>query len=149
MVWFPSAAFSGVEINTFSSAEQESQYKKLINELRCLVCQNQNLADSNSELAQDLRKEVYLMLEKGSSDDEIIEFMVTRYGDFVLYNPPLKPVTFLLWFGPFVLLFVAVLIVVFMIKNSRQAEVITLNDDERLKLEKILKSDSEKGHDKS
>jgi len=138
---FPVTAFSGVEINEFSSAEMESQYKKLVNELRCLVCQNQNLADSNSELAQDLRKEVYQMLEKGNSDDEIIDFMVARYGDFVLYKPPFKPVTFLLWLGPFVLLFFAVLVVLYMIKNNQQTEVVILDKEEKLQAEKLLNTD--------
>jgi len=143
IVLFPATAFSGVEINEFSSAEQEREYKKLVNELRCLVCQNQNLADSNSELAQDLRKEVYQMLEKGNSNDEIIDFMVARYGDFVLYKPPFKPVTFLLWLGPFVLLFLAVLVVAYMIKNNQQAEVVTLDKDEKLRAEKLLNADAE------
>jgi len=148
MVLFPATAFSGVEINEFSSVEMENQYKKLVNELRCLVCQNQNLADSNSELAQDLRKEVYQMLTKGSSDEEIIDFMVARYGDFVLYKPPFKPVTFLLWFGPFVLLFFAVLVVVFMIKNNQKTEVVALDEDEKLQAEKLLNADAEKGNNK-
>ena len=78
-------ALAGVEVHQFEDPEQEQQYNRLIAELRCLVCQNQNLADSNAELAQDLRQEVYEMIQNGASDQEIINFMVVRYGDFVLY----------------------------------------------------------------
>lgn len=84
--------------------EYQGRYNKLLHELRCLVCQNQTLADSGSGLADDLRLEVKRMLEEGLSDQQIFTFMSDRYGDFVLYNPPVKPRTWLLWFGPFVLL---------------------------------------------
>ncbi|HEV2976772.1 MAG TPA: cytochrome c-type biogenesis protein [Casimicrobiaceae bacterium] len=79
--------------------------KRLESELRCLVCQNQTLADSNADLADDLRREVRTLALAGKSDDDIRAYLVTRYGDFVLYDPPVKPVTWLLWFGPFALLF--------------------------------------------
>jgi cytochrome c-type biogenesis protein CcmH len=78
--------------------------KKLETELRCLVCQNQTLADSNADLADDLRREVRALARAGKSDDEIKAYLVARYGDFVLYNPPLKSTTWLLWGGPFALL---------------------------------------------
>ena len=84
--------------------EYQQRYNNLLHELRCLVCQNQTLADSGSGLADDLRLEVKRMLEEGNSDQQIFAFMSDRYGDFVLYNPPVKPRTWLLWFGPFVLL---------------------------------------------
>ncbi len=79
--------------------------KRLESELRCLVCQNQTLADSNADLADDLRREVRTLALAGKSDDEIRSYLVARYGDFVLYDPPVKPITWLLWFGPFALLF--------------------------------------------
>ena len=82
----------------------EGRLKKLDEELRCLVCQNQSLADSNAPLAQDLRREVRSLADAGKSDAEIKEFLVARYGDFVLYKPPVKATTWLLWFGPFLLL---------------------------------------------
>ena len=82
----------------------DSRLKKLEEELRCLVCQNQSLADSNAPLAEDLRREVRALAVAGKSDAQIKEFLVARYGDFVLYDPPVKRVTWLLWFGPFVLL---------------------------------------------
>ena len=82
----------------------DARLKKLEETLRCLVCQNQSLADSNAPLAEDLRREVRALAVAGKSDDEIKQFLVARYGDFVLYDPPVKRVTWALWFGPFVLL---------------------------------------------
>jgi cytochrome c-type biogenesis protein CcmH len=82
----------------------DTRLKSLENELRCLVCQNQTLADSNAPLAEDLRKEVRDLATGGKSDDEIRAYLVARYGDFVLYKPPVKSTTYVLWFGPFVLL---------------------------------------------
>ena len=82
----------------------DTRLKKLEEELRCLVCQNQSLADSNAPLAEDLRREVRALAVAGKNDAEIKQFLVARYGDFVLYDPPVKSTTWLLWFGPFVLL---------------------------------------------
>ncbi len=87
--------------------QAEARLKALAVELRCLVCQNQTLADSNAPLAEDLRREVREMIAKNMSDQEIIDFLVERYGDFVLYRPPLRATTTLLWIGPFLLLAVA------------------------------------------
>lgn len=96
---------AAIESYAFESKQQEQDYHVLIDELRCLVCQNQNLADSNAELAQDLRKQVYSMLVEQKQDKQsVVNFMVERYGDFVLYNPPLKLQTYLLWGGPFLFL---------------------------------------------
>ncbi len=88
----------------FDQPEQAARYQRLTEELRCLVCQNQNLADSHADLAQDLRNEVYRMITGGQTDRQIVDFMVARYGEFVLYRPPVSPLTWLLWFGPFLLL---------------------------------------------
>lgn len=82
----------------------DARLKKLEEELRCLVCQNQSLADSNAPLAEDLRREVRALAAQGKNDEEIKTFLVARYGDFVLYDPPVKRITWLLWFGPFALL---------------------------------------------
>lgn len=90
----------------FTDLEQEMRFTQLTLELRCLVCQNQNLADSDAPLAQDLRKEIYDMLQAGKSDDEIKTFMVERYGDFVLYSPPVQGNTLALWVMPAVILLV-------------------------------------------
>jgi cytochrome c-type biogenesis protein CcmH len=119
----------------FESEEQEALFNKLSDELRCLVCQNQSIADSNADLAKDLREEIYGMLTEGKSEEEIIDFMVARYGDFVLYNPPLKPMTWVLWFGPvFALLagFVFVARIMKQQKTNRESEM-TGEELERLK----------------
>ena len=96
-------AQSVFEPRGFSSPEHEERYRSLVDELRCLVCQNQNIAESNADLATDLRREVYRMVEAGQTAGEVAAFMVARYGDFVLYRPPLKGGTLMLWAGPFVL----------------------------------------------
>ncbi|HHF7367085.1 TPA: cytochrome c-type biogenesis protein [Legionella bozemanae] len=86
------------------SAQKEAQFNHLLKDLRCLVCQNQDLADSNAELAKDLRNQVYQMVKEGKSDSEISDYLIARYGDFILFNPPVKAVTLLLWFGPILFL---------------------------------------------
>lgn len=83
---------------------QEAQFNHLLKDLRCLVCQNQDLADSNADLAKDLRNQVYQLVKEGKSDSEITEYLVSRYGDFILFKPPVKAVTYLLWFGPLLFL---------------------------------------------
>jgi len=82
------------------SAKQEAQFHHLLHDLRCLVCQNQDLADSNAGLAKDLRNEIYNLVKEGKSDKEIIDYATERYGDFILFKPPVKTITYLLWFGP-------------------------------------------------
>jgi cytochrome c-type biogenesis protein CcmH len=88
----------------FDSPRQDSQFQHLLRELRCLVCQNQDLSDSNSDLAKDLRKEVYDQVKANKSDAEIMDYLSTRYGDFILFKPPVKSLTFILWFGPILFL---------------------------------------------
>ncbi|HEX5055013.1 MAG TPA: cytochrome c-type biogenesis protein [Gammaproteobacteria bacterium] len=105
----------------FSHPEYKERYNNLINQLRCLVCQNQTIADSHAELALDLRKRVYEMIEQGASDRDVIDFMAQRYGDFVLYNPPLKPSTMLLWFAPFIAIGVgSVALLLYIVRRNRQ-----------------------------
>ncbi|MGE5945644.1 MAG: cytochrome c-type biogenesis protein, partial [Betaproteobacteria bacterium] len=101
-------ASSTTEAAVANDPVAEKRLLALSEELRCLVCQNQNIADSNAELAQDLRREIRGMIKDGKSDKEIIHFMVVRYGDFVLYRPPVKGVTLLLWGGPLVLMLLGV-----------------------------------------
>ncbi len=131
------------EQREFDDAEQLARYKTLIYELRCLVCQNQNLADSNAELAGDLRREVHRMILEGKSNQDVTDFMVSRYGDFVLYRPPLKAKTVLLWSGPFVL-GLGALVLLLMHLRRRAAERATptpLSDDERARLHALLERD--------
>ena len=103
---FCSSSWAANTARHFDDAEQERRYYSLTKELRCLVCQNQNLADSNAELAKDLRDKVYEMIKAGSSDVQIVDYMVDRYGDFVLYKPPVNLSTIFLWVGPFIILLV-------------------------------------------
>lgn len=104
LIWFSVNAMAAVEYRRFEQPEQEQAYQSLISELRCLVCQNQNIADSNADLAKDLRRQVYEMLLQGQSRQQIIDFMTQRYGDFVLYRPAFKLKTGLLWLGPLLFL---------------------------------------------
>jgi cytochrome c-type biogenesis protein CcmH len=115
-------AQAAIEAYQFKDAKTEADYRHLVQVLRCLVCQNQNLADSNADLAKDLRHQTYEMLQQGKSKQDVINYMVARYGDFVLYQPPLKKSTFLLWLGPFVLLVLVLLIVMIKIKKTRSVE---------------------------
>src|SRR6266540_7358128 len=89
---------------TSDDPQLEQRVMKLSQELRCLVCQNETLADSRADLAEDLRRQIREQMKAGKSDQEILAFLTDRYGDFVLYNPPVKKTTYLLWFGPFILL---------------------------------------------
>ena len=122
----------------FTKAAHQALYEELTSELRCLVCQNQSLADSHADLAQDLRNEVYRMVEAGRGREDIIRFLVARYGDFVLYDPPLKNTTLLLWFGPFILLALAAFVAVNLVRKRATVEVTALDAAERRKLRALL-----------
>ena len=134
------AANAGVTLEAFKfkTEAEEQHFKDLIEEIRCLVCQNQSLADSDAELAHDLRAEVYDMIQAGKSDDEIVEFLVARYGDFVLYKPPVKPSTYLLWFGPFVLMIIAALLLLRSIRRQQQTTTTEISTEERTRLDALL-----------
>ncbi|MEA3411336.1 MAG: cytochrome c-type biogenesis protein [Pseudomonadota bacterium] len=122
----------------FSGNVSEAHFKEIISELRCLVCQNESLAASQAELAQDLREEVYTMMDAGKTDDEIVEFLVARYGDFVLYDPPLKPSTWLLWFGPFVLAALALFVMGFAVRKRTRGQDGDLTSAQREKVAALL-----------
>jgi len=113
----------------FQNQQQEERFNQLTQELRCLVCQNQNLADSDAQLAHDLRAEVHEMLLAGKSDDEIKTFMVDRYGDFVLYRPPVQENTYLLWLAPLILLLSGAFILRAIIKKRTALFESTPNDE--------------------
>ena len=116
----------------------EARVMRVAEELRCLVCQNQNIADSNADLARDLKNQVREMLGRGMTERQVIDFMVQRYGDFVLYRPPVKETTWLLWFGPF-LLFAGGLLVLFRKLRARQRALATpLSAPERLAASSLL-----------
>lgn len=130
-----------LESFTFATPGEKQRFKDVIEELRCLVCQNQSLIDSDAELAHDLRAEVYEMMQAGNSDAQIVDFLVERYGDFVLYNPPVKPSTWLIWFGPFVLLLVAILLLVRSLRRQQRATRAEISAADRQRINRILSND--------
>ena len=122
-----------------NSNDNEQRIRKLEEKLRCLVCQNQSLADSNAELATDLRREVREQVKAGRSDEQIASYLVQRYGDFVLYEPPFKATTALLWIGPFVLLAAAALTLVAVLRRRRRApEDLALGAEDKRLVERVL-----------
>jgi len=136
-----SSAFALLLAVSVASADDVALDKRVMDlagELRCLVCQNQSLAESNAGLAVDLRNQIREQLARGASEREVVDFMVARYGDFVLYRPPLKASTFFLWFGPFVLLIAGIYVLIRRIRRqgamNRQ-----LSEAERLRAEQLLK----------
>jgi cytochrome c-type biogenesis protein CcmH len=126
-----------------ATPELEARLKKLETELRCLVCQNQTLAESPAGLAGDLRREIRLLADSGKSNEEIKTYLKVRYGDFVLYNPPVESKTYLLWFGPFVMLFGGA-VLVFLVARKRRASSVTtsgISDAELQRADSLLKGD--------
>ena len=118
----------------------EQRMRALTEQLRCLVCQNETLADSRADLAEGLRQEIREQMKAGKSDQEIIAFLTQRYGDFVLYKPPVKSTTYLLWFGPFVLLFAGTGVLYLYLKKRRELiDDQPLTADERTRAEEILR----------
>lgn len=124
----------------------EKRVNEITSELRCLVCQNQTIADSHAELAIDLKNQVRDMVSKGQTQDQIVDYMVHRYGDFVLYRPPMKPTTYLLWTGPFLLLVFGVFLLVMNLRRRRGLIVndeAPLSEEERTRLAELLESKGE------
>ena len=134
---------SSVEIYTFDNVEQEKTYHSLIEDLRCLVCQNQNIAESNAELAKDMRRKTHEMVVQGQSEKEISAFMVARYGDFVLYRPPFEPMTWLLWFGPIIVFSVGLIFVVRYMKSQKENNMRQALSEEEIERIKNLHSEQE------
>ena len=123
----------------------EERVMKLSKELRCLVCQNETLADSRADLAEDLRNQIREQMKAGKTDQEIVAFLTDRYGKFVLYRPPIDPTTYFLWFGPFVLLLTGLLFLFRYLKQRRDVIVESpLSADERRRAEALLDVESEK-----
>ena len=130
-----------MEPAVFTSPEQQQRYRHLLAELRCLVCQNQSLADSDAPLADDLRREVFKQLTAGASDQQVLDFMVARYGDFVLYRPPVKAMTWPLWAGPFVLGTLGIGLLILTIRRRRAEPTAALEESERTRLQQLLERD--------
>ncbi len=132
------ALFLAVSVASADDAALDKRVIDLAAELRCLVCQNQSLAESNAGLAVDLRNQIREQLARGASEREVVDFMVARYGDFVLYRPPLKASTFFLWFGPFVLLIAGIYVLIRRIRRQRTMNG-QLSEADRLRAEQLLK----------
>ncbi|MFT5115414.1 MAG: cytochrome c-type biogenesis protein CcmH [Parasphingorhabdus sp.] len=126
-ILFTSVTQAAIESRKFETSLQELRYNELIKELRCLVCQNQNLADSNASLAQDLREKTYAMIMAGQTDGQIADFMVDRYGEFVLYRPPLNIHTILLWLAPALLGLFGIFVFVKLVRK-RQTDIVVEQD---------------------
>ena len=120
----------------------EQRLISISEEMRCLVCQNESLAGSRSDLANDLRREIRTLIQEGKSDDQIRSFMVERYGDFVLYRPPVKPITWLLWIGPFVILAIGILGLLMYLRRRNQSMPNTiLTEADNQKIDALLNQD--------
>jgi cytochrome c-type biogenesis protein CcmH len=122
------SAWAATEVREFDNREQEVRYQELTEELRCTVCQNQNIAGSNAELAHDLRDKTYRMVREGKSKDEIKDFMVARYGNFVLYDPPVTAGTLLLWVGPFLFLVFGGWLLLRLLRRRRGRAAVTVDE---------------------
>jgi cytochrome c-type biogenesis protein CcmH len=138
-----SSIYAEIEVKQFKNVKQEQRYKHIIDELRCLVCQNQNISGSNAGLAKDLRNQVYKMIVAGESDEAIFDFMVTRYGDFVLYRPPFKATTFFLWVGPFIIFAIGLFVLIRFIGQRKKNVVTELSSTDKEKLTQLLNKDKE------
>ena len=128
----------------------EQRLISISEEMRCLVCQNESLAGSRSDLANDLRREIRTLIKEGKSDDQIRHFMVERYGDFVLYRPPVKPITWLLWIGPFVILMIGIAgLFVYLRRRNSNVTNVTLSADDNKRLDALLENEKKEGKARS
>lgn len=150
---FRSFIFSLVTLGLFNTAfakeavplvdDQITEQRLIVisEEMRCLVCQNESLAGSRSDLANDLRREIRILIKEGKTDDQIRNFMVERYGDFVLYRPPMKPITWLLWIGPFVILLAGIIgLLVYLRRRNLSVPSTTLSADDNRRIDALLKA---------
>ena len=126
----------------FSGEVTEKRFQNLVSKLRCMVCQNESLAGSQAELAKDLRREVYQLMKSGKNDSEVIDFLIIRYGDFVLYQPPLRPSTWLLWIGPFVFFAIAAFLLLRRLSKRSHMQEATLDDEDKAKVQQLLDNTS-------
>jgi cytochrome c-type biogenesis protein CcmH len=132
-------AFATIDAYEFEDYADEQRFRVLVAELRCPKCQNQNISDSNAGLAKDIKDRAYKLINEGKSNSEITDYMVERYGDFITYRPPVKPVTWFLWFGPFAIaLFTGVILLIRKLA-SRSAQDVVVNDTKHQQVEDLLK----------
>ena len=135
-------AQAAIDTYEFASEAERERYRNLVEELRCPKCQNQNIADSDAPIAMDLRAQIFRMLEEGQSNEQIVDYLVARYGDFVLYKPPGTAKTLVLWYGPIVLLVIGFAVLAFILIRRRRASdkpaSNTLTEAERERLATLL-----------
>ena len=139
-------AQASIDTYEFSTQAERDRYRTLVEELRCPKCQNQNIADSDAPIAMDMRDEIFKKLEEGQSNEQIVEFLVDRYGDFVRYKPPVNKSTLILWYGPAAFLVFGFAMVVVIVIRRRRSTVTEqheqqLSSDEKARLSDILKHD--------
>lgn len=135
------SSFSAIEVHEFDNEVDRKRYQTFIDEMRCPKCQNQNLAGTNSPIAVDLRRELEAMIKDGKSDKEIIDFMVARYGEYILYRPRLSPATILLWGAPVFLLIIGVVMLLLIVRKRRRVNVVMnsgLSQEEKNRLDNLL-----------
>jgi cytochrome c-type biogenesis protein CcmH len=135
---FTPAVYSAIDTFEFENSAQEKTFHDLTKVLRCPKCQNQNISDSNAELAKDLRNKTYQLVKEGKTEDEVIDYMVARFGNFVRYDPPITPATIFLWLGP-VLFILFGFIVLFKQAQKKSKTEDELDSEEERRLKKILK----------
>ncbi len=131
-------ALAAIQVFKFNTPEQEQRFQSLSDQLRCLVCQNENLSASNADLAKDLRREIHGMIVQGKTNKQIIDYMVARYGEFVLYKPRIEFRTYLLWFGPFVLIIIGVGVLMVFVRKQGRKHTAALNEEERRRLDDLI-----------
>ena len=140
---FSSVAFSAIDALNFSSPQQESDYHQLTQSLRCPQCQNNNIADSNATIAVDMRGKVFELLQEGKSKNDVVDYMVARYGNFVTYDPPMTASTLVLWIAPLLLVLLGV---VFLLRRKPKAQSVVksqdiLTDEDNARLAELLNKD--------
>lgn len=140
---FSSVAFSSIDALNFSSPQQESDYHQLTQSLRCPQCQNNNIADSNATIAVDMRGKVFELLQEGKSKNDVVDYMVARYGNFVTYDPPMTASTLVLWIAPLLLVLLGV---VFLLRRKPKAQSAVksqdiLTDEDNARLAELLNKD--------
>ena len=146
VLWSSQGAYAGIDIYQFDNTEEEKQFRNLVEELRCPKCQNQNLADSNAGLAKDLKDRTYQLVKEGKSDKEIKAYLVERYGDFIIYRPPFRFSTALLWLGP---LLIFLLVFGIFIRKRLQApdsKAEEISSKERERINRLLEDQESDKH---
>ena len=137
------APLAAIDVHEFNNDVERQRYQSFIDEMRCPKCQNQNLSGSDSPIAEDLRRELYAMIQDGRSDKEIVDFMVERYGDYILYRPRLTAATVMLWVGPAILFLAGLVILIIIVRQRRRDTLVAgpaaLDTEEQTRLAALLK----------